>query len=54
MADLQKQGPTEYQAAAPPTWLDEVYSVLKSTDVRQVAMVPDAGHRLPAGRPRHP
>jgi sulfopyruvate decarboxylase alpha subunit len=27
-----------------PTWPDEVYRVLKDAGVRQVAMVPDAGH----------
>lgn len=27
-----------------PTWPDEVYRVLKDADVRQVGMVPDAGH----------
>ena len=31
-------------AAALPTWPDEVYRVLKDAGVRQVAMVPDAGH----------
>ena len=27
-----------------PTWPDEIYRVLKDAGVRQVAMVPDAGH----------
>src|ERR1700712_3620537 len=27
-----------------PTWPDEVYRVLKDAGVKQVAMVPDAGH----------
>src|ERR1700753_1774080 len=31
-------------AAALPTWPDEVYQVLKEAGIRQVAMVPDAGH----------
>jgi hypothetical protein len=31
-------------AAALPTWPDEVYRVLKDAGVKQVAMVPDAGH----------
>ena len=30
--------------AALPTWPDEIYRVLKDAGVRQVAMVPDAGH----------
>jgi sulfopyruvate decarboxylase alpha subunit len=30
--------------AALPTWPDEVYRVLKDAGIRQVAMVPDAGH----------
>src|SRR5512138_4032280 len=32
------------EAAALPTWPDEIYRVLKETGIRQVAMVPDAGH----------
>ena len=33
------------QTSAPlPSWPDDVYRVLKDADVRQVAMVPDAGH----------
>src|SRR4051812_18012478 len=31
-------------AAPLPTWPDEVYRVLKDAGVKQVAMVPDAGH----------
>ncbi len=31
-------------APLPPTWPDEVYRVLKEAGVRQVGMVPDAGH----------
>jgi sulfopyruvate decarboxylase alpha subunit len=34
----------ESQASTPPSWPDEVYRVLKEADVRQVGMVPDAGH----------
>ena len=30
--------------AALPTWPDEIYRVLKDAGIRQVAMVPDAGH----------
>src|SRR4051812_28236010 len=32
------------QASAPPEWPYDVYRVLKDADVKQVAMVPDAGH----------
>ena len=32
------------QASAPPEWPYDVYRVLKEADVKQVAMVPDAGH----------
>ena len=33
------------EAQAPlPTWPDEIYRVLKDAGIRQVAMVPDAGH----------
>src|ERR1043166_9520160 len=31
-------------APALPTWPDEIYRVLKDAGIRQVAMVPDAGH----------
>jgi sulfopyruvate decarboxylase alpha subunit len=31
-------------AAAPPTWQEEIFSILKEGGVRQVAYVPDAGH----------
>src|ERR1700675_600916 len=34
----------EGQAATPPSWPDDVYRVLKEAGVRQVGMVPDAGH----------
>src|SRR5690242_6897175 len=42
MADLQATARKE--PASLPTWPDEVYRVLKEADVRQVGMVPDAGH----------
>src|ERR1700746_2051008 len=42
MADLQATARKE--PATLPTWPDEVYRVLKEADVRQVGMVPDAGH----------
>ena len=32
------------EAAALPKWPDEIYRVLKDVGIRQVAMVPDAGH----------
>ena len=35
---------TERGAPALPTWPDDIYRVLKEAGVRQVAMVPDAGH----------
>ena len=35
---------TERGAPALPTWPDEIYRVLKDAGIRQVAMVPDAGH----------
>ncbi|MBR1230743.1 thiamine pyrophosphate-binding protein [Bradyrhizobium sp. AUGA SZCCT0182] len=44
MADPQKQEPARNEPVALPTWPDEVYRVLKDADVRQVGMVPDAGH----------
>jgi sulfopyruvate decarboxylase alpha subunit len=28
----------------PPTWADEVHTVVKAANIRQVAVVPDAGH----------
>ena len=42
MAELQATARKE--PASLPTWPDEVYRVLKEADVRQVGMVPDAGH----------
>ena len=45
MADLKKTAPNRNEPVALPTWPDEVYRVLKEADVRQVGMVPDAGHR---------
>lgn len=44
MADLQPTRPAQREAERLPTWPDEVYRVLKEADVRQVGMVPDAGH----------
>ena len=44
MADLKKTEPNRNAPVALPTWPDEVYRVLKEADVRQVGMVPDAGH----------
>ena len=34
----------ERGAACAATWPDEIYRVLRDAGVRQVAMVPDAGH----------
>ncbi len=31
-------------AETPPTWPDEIYGMLKQHSIRQVALVPDAGH----------
>ena len=42
MADAAKS--RSEAPAALPTWPDEIYRVLKDAGVRQVAMVPDAGH----------
>ena len=42
MADLPAR--PNQASAPPPTWPDDVYRVLKEADVKQVAMVPDAGH----------
>ena len=42
MADLAAK--SKDQAAPLPSWPDEVYRVLKGVDVKQVAIVPDAGH----------
>src|SRR3979490_3052997 len=45
MADIgAKSGGQASPAAALPTWPDEIYRVLKDAGIRQVAMVPDAGH----------
>ena len=40
----EKTEPSRNEPVAPPTWPDEVYRVLKEAGVRQVGMVPDAGH----------
>src|ERR1700681_4567449 len=42
MADLRTKPGA--QAPAPASWPDEVFRVLKEAVVRQVGMVPDAGH----------
>jgi sulfopyruvate decarboxylase alpha subunit len=45
MADIgAKTGGQGSSPPALPTWPDEVYRALKDAGVRQVAMVPDAGH----------
>ena len=43
MADTATQA-KDKTAAPLPSWPDEVYRVLKEAGVKQVAMVPDAGH----------
>ena len=35
----------ENKAAPQPSWPDEVFRVLKEAGVKQVALVPDAGHQ---------
>ena len=42
MADVGGKEPRDQ--APPPSWPDEVYRALKEAGVRQVGMVPDAGH----------
>ena len=45
MADIgTKTGGQGSSPPALPSWPDEVYRALKDAGVRQVAMVPDAGH----------
>src|SRR6201994_1267213 len=44
MAEIAAKTGAGSPAAALPTWPDEVYRVLKEANIRQVAMVPDAGH----------
>ncbi len=44
MANPQRSEPAGKAQAPMPTWPDEVYSVLKAAEVRQVGIVPDAGH----------
>jgi sulfopyruvate decarboxylase alpha subunit len=34
----------QHPEPAPDAWPDEIYSLLKEHDIRQVALVPDAGH----------
>jgi hypothetical protein len=31
---------------APPRWQDDLYALLRASDVTQFAYVPDAGHRI--------
>ena len=33
-----------FAQAGPPTWADEVHAMLKAANIRQVGIVPDAGH----------
>ena len=40
----------EHPEPAPDAWPDEIYSLLKEHDIRQVALVPDAGHSRLIGR----
>jgi sulfopyruvate decarboxylase alpha subunit len=44
MADPGLNKAPGQSAAALPSWPDDVYRVLKEADVRQVGVVPDAGH----------
>lgn len=43
MADVGAK-PADQGSPPPPSWPDEVYRILKEAGVRQVGMVPDAGH----------
>jgi sulfopyruvate decarboxylase alpha subunit len=45
MADAPQQRTSDTARAAPPTWPNHVLAALKAHDVRQVAYVPDAGHK---------
>jgi sulfopyruvate decarboxylase alpha subunit len=40
----RQPAPSEAEVAA-PSWPDEIFAVLKAAGVRQIAYVPDAGHR---------
>jgi sulfopyruvate decarboxylase alpha subunit len=44
MADPRLKKTPSQTPAALPSWPDDVYRVLKEADVRQVGVVPDAGH----------
>jgi sulfopyruvate decarboxylase alpha subunit len=45
MADAgQKESSGRASTSASPSWPDEIYDVLKEAGVRQVGIVPDAGH----------
>ena len=44
MTDVAAKSKGAAAVPALPTWPDEVYRVLKDAGVKQVAMVPDAGH----------
>lgn len=44
MAHMPTSEPGAKPPAATQSWPDEVYRILKEADVRQVGMVPDAGH----------
>jgi sulfopyruvate decarboxylase alpha subunit len=44
MADMAAKSGGHASPPAQPTWPDEVYRTLKEAGVRQVGMVPDAGH----------
>jgi sulfopyruvate decarboxylase alpha subunit len=41
---LTKKSQKPKQGNAPPAWPDAVYRLFKEEDIRQVAIVPDAGH----------
>jgi sulfopyruvate decarboxylase alpha subunit len=41
---MAEQGTKQESQASPPTWPDDVYRILKEAGVKQVGMVPDAGH----------
>jgi len=44
MNDVGSSQPPTSKAPAAPSWAHEVWRVLKSSNVRQVSYVPDAGH----------
>ena len=45
MTDTREQPASGAARAAPPAWPGQVFETLKALDVRQVAYVPDAGHK---------